>query len=95
MYSGILPWVWQDALQKLTAFLHLRPLVMINDMPAFDETKQLTDRWDEVTPVPSAVRMHTMQGVDWAWHSRTSSSSQLSRESVQPKAPAALKLLGM
>jgi hypothetical protein len=37
---------------------------MVNDVPAFDETKQLTDRWDGVTPVPSAVRMHTMQGVD-------------------------------
>ncbi|KAL1592605.1 hypothetical protein SLS60_011021 [Paraconiothyrium brasiliense] len=75
VYSGILPpkslqllpWVWQDALQKMTAFLHLGPLVMINDVPPYDQMKKLTDRWDEVTPVKSAVRMHTMQGVDWAW----------------------------
>lgn len=75
VYSGILPpkplqllpWVWQDALQKMMAFLHLGPLVMINDVPAFNKSKELTDNWEDVTPAPSAVCMHTMQGVDWAW----------------------------
>jgi len=42
---------------------------MLNGVPDFDRTKLLmTDDWKEVIPAaPSAVRMHTMQSVNWAW----------------------------
>ncbi|KAK3336423.1 hypothetical protein B0T19DRAFT_38548 [Cercophora scortea] len=75
VYSGILPpkplrmlpWVWQEAFRKMTAFFHLGPLVMTHEVPPYSAESKLTDRWDQVAPVASNVGLHTAQSVEWAW----------------------------
>ncbi|WYZ36283.1 hypothetical protein EsH8_XII_000033 [Colletotrichum jinshuiense] len=63
----LLPWVWEEAFRKMTAFFHLGPMVMQRDVPPLDMRDRLTDRWDEVAPVKSDVRLHFAPGADWAW----------------------------
>ncbi|KAK3694276.1 hypothetical protein B0T22DRAFT_487822 [Podospora appendiculata] len=69
VYSGILPpkplrllpWVWQEAFSKMTAFFHLGPLVMTHEVPPYSTESTLTDRWDQVALV--AVECATMTPV--------------------------------
>lgn len=75
VHSGILPpkslqmleWVWQNAFQKMTAFFRVGPVIMTKEVPSYKKESRQTDRWDEVEPVRSDVRLHTMQGEKWAW----------------------------
>ncbi|KAH7136989.1 hypothetical protein B0J13DRAFT_560349 [Dactylonectria estremocensis] len=60
-------------MQKITAFLHLGPLIMPNDVADFDVKKQLSaDTYDHFDGpnllVESApVGMPVLQSGDWAW----------------------------
>ncbi|CEJ58552.1 hypothetical protein PMG11_07206 [Penicillium brasilianum] len=75
VHSGILPpkslqipeFVWQDAFQNMTAFFRVGPVIMSTGVPSYQKDSRQTDRWEEVEPVRSNVRFHTMQGEKWAW----------------------------
>ncbi|KAF2467761.1 uncharacterized protein BDR25DRAFT_158705, partial [Lindgomyces ingoldianus] len=79
VYSSILPiqslslpsWTWQDALNKMTAFFTMGPLIIPTNVPTYDKShqlasdKKLTDKealYPKVTvPIP------TVDLADWAW----------------------------
>lgn len=70
----LLPWMWQQAMQKMTAFFHMGPIVVTDDVqPYYDEGKRLTGNYQLSPPekdqtVPrSAVVLPSLQSGNWAW----------------------------
>ncbi|KAA8903424.1 hypothetical protein FN846DRAFT_55200 [Sphaerosporella brunnea] len=80
-YSGILPttplklptWTWQDAMNRMTAFFHMGPLVVTEDVPVYDEKLapyKLKSNYNlkESKTVPgSAVAIPALPAADWNW----------------------------
>lgn len=77
-YSGILPtqtlklptWTWQEAMNRMTAFFHIGPLVMTADVPAYDPAYRLEgDRYlkDDTTVPKGAVGVPALPAADWNW----------------------------
>lgn len=81
-FSSILPrnnlrlpeWTWQDALQKMTAFFHLGPMIVTEDVEKYrNEGKPLSSDYRLNDPAldptikGSAVAMPSLQTGNWAW----------------------------
>lgn len=77
-YSGILPtqpltlppWTWQDALSRMTAFFHMGPLVVTQDVPEYDPNYKLKSDYklkDAKTVPGSAVGIPALAAADWDW----------------------------
>ncbi|OTA63075.1 hypothetical protein K449DRAFT_443531 [Hypoxylon sp. EC38] len=81
-YSSILPinnlrlsnWMWEKALQKMTAFFHLGPIVITNDVEKYRrEGKVLSGDYnlgneqEYTTLKEQAVGMPALQTGNWAW----------------------------
>lgn len=77
-YSGMLPtqplklptWTWQDALSRMTAFFHMGPLVVTQDVPDYDPNYKLKSDYklkDAATVPGSAVAIPAMATADWNW----------------------------
>ncbi|KAK6519040.1 hypothetical protein TWF281_003729 [Arthrobotrys megalospora] len=79
-YSGILPvkeitlpnWTWQTAIEKMKAFFHAGPVLVVKDVPNFNPDKELTaDK--PVTKVGKdgksdmSVQLPSVSGNQWAW----------------------------
>ncbi|EGX49227.1 hypothetical protein AOL_s00078g611 [Orbilia oligospora ATCC 24927] len=79
-YSGILPvkeivlpnWQWQTAIEKMKAFFHAGPVLVVQDVPPFDVSKELTAD----TPVKKVlkkdkneigVQLPSVSGDQWTW----------------------------
>ncbi|KAE8147169.1 hypothetical protein BDV25DRAFT_160969 [Aspergillus avenaceus] len=79
VYSSILPieplslppWTWESALKSMTAFFHFGPLVVAEDVPAYDASKRLeydyklTD--DQQTVSGSNIKLPSLAVADWSW----------------------------
>ena len=73
-YSSILPakslqlasWTWQDAMDKMTAFLHAGPYHTTADVPGFDVSRRLTTANMKNVP-PADVAIPALPGGDWNW----------------------------
>ncbi|KAF3138905.1 hypothetical protein TWF569_008602 [Orbilia oligospora] len=79
-YSGILPvkeitlpnWTWQTAIEKMKAFFHAGPVLVVKDVPNFDPDKELTAD-QPVTKVTKndkneiGVQLPSVSGNQWAW----------------------------
>ncbi|KAF7563165.1 hypothetical protein G7046_g950 [Stylonectria norvegica] len=78
IFSGLLPvaalqlssWTWEDALKKMTAFFHVGPLIMTNDVPKFvgkvlNDESDLKD--DSTFAALGAVALPGLKAQDWAW----------------------------
>ena len=78
-YSGILPtgalqlpaWTWQTALQRITTFFHMGPLLATADVPGFDSKHALGPAYDltkddQLFP-DSQIPLPAMQAGEWAW----------------------------
>lgn len=68
------PWTWQQAMQKMTAFFHLGPIVVTEDVEKYntEENKALPvdyklDPANDPTIKDSAVGMPALQTGNWAW----------------------------
>lgn len=81
-FSSILPrsnlrlpeWTWQDALQRMTAFFHLGPIIVTEDVEKYrNQGKPLPSDYRLDNPaldptIPnSAVGMPSLQTGNWAW----------------------------
>ena len=76
-YAGFLPvttlhlpeWALEQGLKNITAFFHLGPMIMPNDVPPFDSARILTDLKDISEPPPgtSPFPVPTIGVADWAW----------------------------
>ncbi|KAE8347699.1 hypothetical protein BDV24DRAFT_121236 [Aspergillus arachidicola] len=78
-YSSILPieplslppWTWESALKSLTAFFHIGPLVVADDVPEFDPNKglqydyKLTD--EEQTVSGHNIKLPSVAAAEWSW----------------------------
>ncbi|KAF3908355.1 hypothetical protein AA313_de0208908 [Arthrobotrys entomopaga] len=79
-YSGILPvreivlpnWQWQTAIEKMKAFFHAGPVLVVKDVPPFVPAKELTAD----TPVKKVlktdknevgVQLPSVSGDQWTW----------------------------
>lgn len=63
-------WTWQAAMNKMTAFFHLGPLVVTQDVPVYDRDYRLTANYnlaDEPVVPKSAVGIPAMAAADWNW----------------------------
>lgn len=64
------PWTWQSAMNRMTAFFHMGPLMITADVPAYDPKYQLQPNYDlkTATVVPgSAVPIPALGVADWNW----------------------------
>jgi hypothetical protein len=77
-YSGILPtqplklptWTWQEAMGRMTAFFHMGPVVVTQDVPEYKPEYKLKSNYNlnEATTVPgSAVATPALPTADWNW----------------------------
>ncbi|KAL7276585.1 hypothetical protein RUND412_000427 [Rhizina undulata] len=78
-YSSFLPietltlpsWTWQTAMNKMTAFFHMGPLMVTADIPAYQEKYRLKSNYNLNNPntvVPgSAVPIPALGIADWNW----------------------------
>ncbi|KAH0538453.1 hypothetical protein FGG08_004951 [Glutinoglossum americanum] len=80
-YSGILPikslslpsWTWESALNRMTAFFHMGPLIVPTDVPRFEEKNRLKSNYGFVPPAKdqtvegSEVGMPALPVADWCW----------------------------
>ena len=77
-YSGLLPtralqlpsWTWQEALSRMTAFFHMGPLVVTQDVPPYDGKYKLKSdyklRTAETIP-GSEFKIPALAAADWNW----------------------------
>ncbi|KAH8693994.1 hypothetical protein BGW36DRAFT_430016 [Talaromyces proteolyticus] len=68
------PWTWQQAMQKMTAFFHLGPIVVTDDVEKYNtkENEPLPPNYkfdpaNDPTIKNSAVGMPALQTGSWAW----------------------------
>ncbi|KAF8441171.1 hypothetical protein BGX38DRAFT_824376 [Terfezia claveryi] len=75
-YTSILPirsiklptWTWETALRNMTAFFHIGPLIVTQDVPAFDSNYQLRGQYDLDRLVPGEkIAMPALKTAEWAW----------------------------
>ena len=74
-YSGLLPisslklpqWVVQEALTAMTAFLRMGPLLVTQDVPAFDSKQVLTSSDPDAVVAGSGVAIPAVGVGDWQW----------------------------
>lgn len=78
-YSSFLPtetltlpsWTWQGAMNKMTAFFHMGPVMVTQDVPDYQKKYKLTADYDLTKPdmvVPgSAVAIPALGVADWDW----------------------------
>ncbi|KAF5856152.1 hypothetical protein ETB97_007809, partial [Aspergillus alliaceus] len=82
-FSSVLPmnnlrlpeWTWQDAMQKMTAFFHLGPMIVTEDMEQYrekgkslgDSDYRLYDPKQDPTIKGSTLAMPSLPTGDWAW----------------------------
>lgn len=77
-YSSFLPpttltlpsWTWQSAMNRMTAFFHMGPLMLTTDVPGYESKYRLKPDYDlkTATVVPgSAVPIPALGVADWSW----------------------------
>ncbi|KAJ4410669.1 hypothetical protein N0V85_003926 [Neurospora sp. IMI 360204] len=78
-YTGILPtralslptWSWQTALEKMTAFFHMGPLLAAQDVSGFKSEFRLDKSYNLADPTQvfpgSGLGIPAMQTGEWAW----------------------------
>ncbi|KAL8826099.1 MAG: hypothetical protein Q9191_004005 [Dirinaria sp. TL-2023a] len=75
-FSSILPirtvklpnWTWESALKKMTSFFHAGPIVVTDDIPDFDKSKELAqDNYMEKFVANGQIAIPSMNIADWAW----------------------------
>ncbi|RPA73818.1 hypothetical protein BJ508DRAFT_418898 [Ascobolus immersus RN42] len=79
-YTSILPpkalqlpsWTWQEAMKRMTAFFHMGPLTLTDDVPAYDKLQNIvqsddyTERLKNEAP-PFSISLPALQGSEWNW----------------------------
>ena len=77
-YSGFMPieelvlppWTMEQALQKITAFFHMGPLISTQDVPAFDPKYELTSDYNLLDPTqvyPGSLPIPSLAQAQWSW----------------------------
>ncbi|KAF2217278.1 hypothetical protein CERZMDRAFT_109041 [Cercospora zeae-maydis SCOH1-5] len=86
-YSSVLPinaltlppWTWQEAMNRMTAFLHLGPLLVTKDVPAYNSEYRLKTGYnlgvegkESTNPVQAlypeaSIGIPAVEVADWAW----------------------------
>jgi hypothetical protein len=61
------PWTWQQAMDSMTAFFHAGPLnLAINDLPAYDKNRELTQsNWRDVPLI--SLGIPSLGAGEWNW----------------------------
>lgn len=64
-------WTWQSAMNKMTTFFQIGPLIIPGDVPPFQQQYRLQSEYDlasDATIVPnSSVSIPSLKLCDWAW----------------------------
>ena len=64
-------WTWQASLKNMTAFFHFGPLVVTEDISAWNKKFELpnnyADKLDQLTVPDSALQLPSLKLADWRW----------------------------
>ncbi|KAF7590764.1 hypothetical protein BBP40_002379 [Aspergillus hancockii] len=108
-YSSILPmtplqlppWTWQDAMQKMTAFFHMGPIVLTDDVEAYRSGAPLTQDYkltppnQDQTVKGSAVGIPSLKSGSWAWLQPFEEEKERGGQEEEPKPVSSYRALGL